>query len=199
MWPHVTKTTLSCDKIFLESCYYTDSLPCGVQCAAACPTTTESPVEISHVDSECADHPTGTSQRFALYSDHQQLCNSFGFCRDGKYYEDDCISGQYFDPSHRKFSFTLVPAVAISCNQLILILGGCLPIDDLPCGTVCSNPCKTIHPMCANNPTGVSARHQVTIDGEISCNSFGYCKDGDYIIEECTPGQYFDGGPSKST
>ena len=74
-----------------------------------------------------------------------------------------------------------------------------MPIDDLPCGTVCSNPCKTIHPMCANNPTGVSERHQVTIDGEISCNSFGYCKDGDYIIDECTPGQYFDGGPSKST
>ena len=53
--------------------------------------------------------------------------------------------------------------------------------------------------MCADHPTGVSVRHQVTIDGEISCNSFGYCKDGDYIIEECTPGQYFDGGPSKLT
>ena len=97
------------------------------------------------------------------------------------------------------FSFTLVSAVAISSNQLILISGGCLPIDDLLCGTVCSNPYKTIHPTCENHPTGVSARYQVTIDGEISCNSFGYCKDGDYIIEEWTSGQYFDGGPSKST
>ena len=48
--------------------------------------------------------------------------------------------------------------------------------------------------MCENHPTGVSPRHQVIIDGEISCNSFGYCKDGDYMR---TSGQYFDGGPSK--
>ena len=68
------------------------------------------------------------------------------------------------------------PFSSCYCKQLILILGGCLPIDDLPCSTVCSNPCKTIHPMCANNPTGVSARNQVTIDGEISCTSFDYCK-----------------------
>ena len=77
-------------------------------------------------------------------------------------------------------------------------LDACYPIDDIPCGTQCSNPCPP-HPMCVNHPTGVSPRHQVTIDGEISCNSFGYCKDGDYIIDDCTPGQYFDGGPSKLT
>ena len=111
-------------------------MPCGVQCAAACPTTTESPVEISHVDPECVDHPTGISQRFALYSDHEQLCNSFGFCRDGKYYEDDCIPGQYFDPSHRKFSSTLVPAVIaiswylfklVACPLMISHVVQCVP------------------------------------------------------------------------
>ena len=53
--------------------------------------------------------------------------------------------------------------------------------------------------MCVDHPTGVSRRRQVTIDDEkdISCTSFGYCLDGDYIIEECSPGQYFDGGPGK--
>ena len=75
-------------------------------------------------------------------------------------------------------------------------LEGCLPINNLPCGTPCSNPC---HPMCVNYPTGVSPRHQVIIDGELSCNSFGYCKDGDHVVEDCTPGQYFDGGPGKFT
>ena len=31
-------------------------------------------------------------------------------------------------------------------------LDACYPIDDIPCGTQCSNPCPT-HPMCVNRPT----------------------------------------------
>ena len=89
----------------------------------------------------------------------------------------------------------LIPVIQY---PLKYFLDACYPIDDIPCGTQCSNPCPP-HPMCVNHPTGVSPRHQVIIDDEISCNSFGYCKDGDYIIDECAPGQYFDGGPSKLT
>ena len=71
-------------------------------------------------------------------------------------------------------------------------LAGCLPIDNLPCGAKCTNPCP-IHPMCHNHPTGVSPRFSViNADGNDDCTTFAYCIDGDYVTEECTPGQYFD-------
>ena len=93
-------------------------MPCGVPertlCAAPCapttapaPTTTPEPITgISQIDPQCRNlelNAEGTSQRIALYHDvNKQLCSSFGFCRFGKYYEDDCIPGQYFDIAHGK-------------------------------------------------------------------------------------------------
>ena len=47
--------------------------------------------------------------------------------------------------------------------------------------------------MCVHHPTGISGRVSVQDDaGRDDCTAFGYCIDGDYVEEECTPGQYFE-------
>ena len=47
--------------------------------------------------------------------------------------------------------------------------------------------------MCVHHPTGISGRVSVLDDaGRDDCTAFGYCIDGDYVEEECTPGQYFE-------
>ena len=159
----------------------------------------------------CVNYPTGVSPRHQVTIDGELSCNSFGYCKDGDHVVEDCTPGQYFDGGPGKFApksqDSKVPNRNNRANAIKRFLGACFPIDDIPCGTPCSNPCTTqppitiindkIDPRCAHHPKGVSPRHQVTIDDEISCTSFGYCKDGQHIIEDCTPGQYFDGGPGK--
>jgi len=52
--------------------------------------------------------------------------------------------------------------------------------------------------MCHHHPNGVSTRFAVVnADGYDDCTAFAYCIDGDYVTEECTPGQYFDASMGK--
>ena len=52
--------------------------------------------------------------------------------------------------------------------------------------------------MCHHHPNGVSPRFAVVnADGYDDCTAFAYCIDGDYVTEECTPGQYFDASIGK--
>ena len=86
----------------LGNCYDINSLPCGSHCGPAC-STPETINFINNVDSECINHPTGVSHRVPIWNiDGVQSCNSFGFCRNGHYYTDDCTPGQYFDEYHCK-------------------------------------------------------------------------------------------------
>ena len=149
-------------------------------------------------DGRCAAYPTGVSPRQAIPTS----CNSFSYCNNGVLIYDTCPAGQYFDKTIGKM--VLLFLIVLNLSQL----GNCYDINSLPCGSHCGPACSTpetinfindVDSECTNHPTGLSHRVPILIDGVQSCNSFGFCRNGQYYTDDCTPGQYFDENHGKST
>ena len=101
---------------YLAACYYTDSLPCGVHCAAPCPTPKIEQAQV--IDERCVSHPTGLSPRTPI----TDSCTGFSYCQDGKFHYGTCPAGQYFDQTIGKFIRTLRDNGKPMCTQIFKII-----------------------------------------------------------------------------